>query len=626
MPKFQNVKTSSFFLRSVAGASFASLLLAFSGGPRAQTIPTDPVQTTGCTISQSDFNTWFASGTPTLNGVVNPANSVGFPGIPNCTFYFWAKQMFLWLTSPAPSIYGGGGIILDSPTFYDVSPPDSTGNRTLLAHTSGFIRPFSVRAAQVGGLGLPVIFDTSGRMLQVVGANTVVSATIRVLNNEGHLVEITHAERASNGRVILRDEKGSVIEPKRALRTPAPAAQSVTPLLVQKFIVDGIPIFIDPFGNVVEVEQGQSTGGVLMAQNKSLIYYAILVNDVYAYFLTGVKDGQIETGNPTPQFPVSMGDLNAITTFGAGHGASFLDGQALAVEIKTSWIEASSLSNPSNYIRIQATVPTYDTSNPALWTPTGTKTTTLAMVGMHVVGSTAGHPEMIWATFEHFGNTPNAAYSYVNSSNVVTPVGQTTAGTWLFSATNATAPFNNQNMSLSGANIQANTGPGNAGSTLPGTISPSNTIRWKAFGAATDLPPNPIDANAAASNSEIILVHNNIAGMMPSGDVRNNYIMTGATWTIPGANGLGQTPLPIFGNSTPAACVPTQQNPLPCNQVGTSQLSNSTMETYQQGNDTTSTNGSNCFSCHSSPGPAGAPIVIGNDMLSHVFGAIKPLF
>jgi hypothetical protein len=198
MPKFRNVSTSSSFLRSVAGASFASVLLAFPGAPRAQTIPTDPSQSSGCTISQSDFATWFASGTPTLNGVVNPANSVGFPGIPNCSFYLWAKQMFLWLTSPAPSIYGGGGIILDSPTFYDVSPP-ANGVRTLLPHTLGFIRPFAVRAAQPGPLGLPVIFDKAGRMLQVVGADTVVSAKIRVLNNQGNLIEITHAERASNG-------------------------------------------------------------------------------------------------------------------------------------------------------------------------------------------------------------------------------------------------------------------------------------------------------------------------------------------------------------------------------------------------------------------------------------------
>ena len=81
--------------------------------------------------------------------------------------------------------------------------------------------------------------------------------------------------------------------------------------------------------------------------------------------------------------------------------------------------------------------------------------------------------------------------------------------------------------------------------------------------------------------------------MMPSGDVRNNYFMTGATWTIGGAAPNGS------------------------NEVGTSQLSNTTMETFQQGPDNTTTNGSsNCFSCH----------VTNQTSVSHVFSALKPLF
>ncbi|MDT7543037.1 MAG: hypothetical protein QOE33_2941 [Acidobacteriota bacterium] len=74
----------------------------------------------------------------------------------------------------------------------------------------------------------------------------------------------------------------------------------------------------------------------------------------------------------------------------------------------------------SSYVTMTATIPTYNKANPNLWTPTGQKTVQLALVGMHVVGSTVGHPEMIWATFEHFGNTPNAAYSYINTGNVTT--------------------------------------------------------------------------------------------------------------------------------------------------------------------------------------------------------------
>jgi hypothetical protein len=615
MPTFPSIDRSALRAHVAAGALLA---LVCEGAPpvRAQTMPSDPSPT--CTVTSATFATWFQSGSPSLNGVVNPANSVAFPDSPNCSFYQWAKQMFLWVTSPAPSIYGGGGIILDSPTFYDVSPPDAGGNRTLLPHSIGIIRSFGVRAAQVGALGLPIIVDKTGRMLQVQRVQSVVSSQLRITDNLGNTTEIAHAERLKDGTLVLRNPKGTVIEPKRPPVETREflgrqiAAPSATPLLVQSFIIDGIPIFFDSFGNLIEVEQGQADGAVLMSQNSSLIYYGIMVNDVYAYFLTGQKDGQILPGVARPQFPTSMADLNAITTFASAHGASFLDSQALAVEVKTSWVDAASLSNANDYITIEGTVPTYNTSSSTTWTSTGTKTIKLALVGVHVVGSTAGfpgHPEMIWSTFEHFGNTPNAAYQYVNKNGVLTGVPQSTVGTWLFSASNSSGPFNAMHMTQSGSSIQALPKPP-ATTPPPFTVSASDTIRWKAFGAASDISPNPIDGNTANSNTEIISINNNISGMMAAGDVRNNYFMTGATWTIGGAPPTGGQPSP--GN--------------PGNQVGTSQLANSTMETYEDGNDTTSSNAgtnfnSNCFSCHAS---GGSPINI--TVLSHIYGAIKPLF
>src|SRR5437868_15382651 len=89
---------------------------------RAQSMPTDPQSS--CKVTPALFATWFESPPAAANGVVNPANSVTFPNSPNCSFYQWSKQMFLWLTSPAPSRYGGCARIFDSPTFFDVSPPD----------------------------------------------------------------------------------------------------------------------------------------------------------------------------------------------------------------------------------------------------------------------------------------------------------------------------------------------------------------------------------------------------------------------------------------------------------------------------------------------------------------------
>jgi hypothetical protein len=584
-------------LTKIAATALFFLMLGCGPTPPGpQELPSDALNS--CPVTSTLFATWFQSGSASLNGVVNPADSVHFSNSPNCDFYRWSEQMFLWLTSPAPATYGGGGgRILDSPAFYDVSP-EVGGKRTFLAHASGGIRVFNLRAAQVGAHGLPVIFDRSGRMLEVT--TPLAAAVLQVRTVTGTVVPVAHARLDKAGRPVLLDKTGKVIEVQIAATTrqvkPTDNRNEKNPFLVQRFNLDGIQIFIDPSLAVVDVEQGQADGGVLEAQNGSLVYYATIVNDVYAYFATGVKDGGI---TPAPNvFPTSQADLNKVVTFAAAHGKTFPDPNALAVEIKSSWVEAAGLANLSNYITMTATVPTYDRSNPAQWVPNGQKTVQLALVGMHVVGSTAGHPEMIWATFEHVANAPTAPYSYINASNHTIPLTPSTAASWVFAANGSGGPFNQMHMQASGLNIVPRSGF---------SISPSDTMRMKAFGATSDISPNPLDGTTAASNSEVISANNSVRGMI-TGDVRSNYVLTGATWTIGGAS-----PQPLFQNPTPGNLG---------NQVGTSQLSNSTMETYQQGTGTNSIGGSNCFSCHVNTTLSSSATTDN----SHVFSALQPLF
>jgi hypothetical protein len=194
------------------------------------------------------------------------------------------------------------------------------------------------------------------------------------------------------------------------------------------------------------------------------------------------------------------------------------------------------------------------------------------MVGLHVVGSTANHPEMVWGTFEHFANAPRAAYSYINTSNATVNVPQNTVAAWVFTANGSSGPFNNAHMTFTGPpsnNIQS------SGSF---TISPSDTLRADPFG---------IDGSNATSNTQVISTNNHVRGMLVSGDVRGNYILTGATWSF---------------------------------SAGTNAMTNATMETYQQG--------SNCFDCHDGSPMLGVlsgtpPQGIG---LSHIYGGLKPLF
>src|ERR1043166_669639 len=77
----------------------------------AQTVPQDAAS--NCKVDSKKFDSWFQSGSPSLNGFVDPASSLDFSESSVCDFYVWAKRMFLWVTSPS-----GGSRVFDSGVFY----------------------------------------------------------------------------------------------------------------------------------------------------------------------------------------------------------------------------------------------------------------------------------------------------------------------------------------------------------------------------------------------------------------------------------------------------------------------------------------------------------------------------
>jgi len=573
-----------------AGLLATAIVVVGTSLGHAQIIPTDPQLT--CIVKDEVFKSWFATGSVSLNGVVKPANGIKFPDDTNCDFYQWSEQMFLWLTSPAPD---GHGRIIDSAEFYDVSLP-TNGVRTFLPHAPGGpIRTFNLRSAQAGPHGLQLLFDRSGKMFEIAPLKRGPGSKPLVLNQLGKPVEVASA-RMEGGKAVFLDKSGQPIaSPKpipEALAAPAPSFEGAETIrTAYKFMIGKTPIFLDANGEVIDTAVGQAgSDGVLEAQNGSLVYYVTMANDVFAYFLTGTKTGGIK---PAPtQFPTTQPELDKIIAFAASHGKKFLDPQALTIEVKSSWIDINLLEYPDRYITMEAIVPTYDRSNSFRWTPNGSKKTRLAMVGMHVVGSAHGNPEMLWATFEHFGSAPNAAYDYISATGTTKTVEQNTVGKWLFSKSGSAGPFNDMYMSLVDNAILAE---------YPHTVSPSNTLRMKPWGGAANLKPNGMVLSTAASNTEIISINNSVLGQLSTGDVRKNYFMMGNTWTKGGAAPTGSYP-------GTGAQVPGQE-------VGTSKLANPTMETYQQGTTLWAT-GSNCFTCHRS----------NSTSVSHVYPSLKPLF
>jgi len=573
------------------GAAVAISAMGFSQRAIGQAVPTDPQPS--CPISAATFSGMFESGSVTLNGVVKPADST-LVLAPNCGFFVWTEQMFLWLTSPAPPRYGGGGgRILFSPSFYTVTPADSSGRRTFIANNPGLPFRMMLRATELGPHLLPIVRARTGQIVEVQRVNPRAPVPPVVRGPGGAQVRLSSV-RVVGGQLQFLDVRGKALQ-VRKLQLPVlkrtmvrmPDSNRVLPMVpvqavkdaiqARKFILNKIPIFIDGGGNVIDVEPGQADGGVLLAQNGSLIYYITIVNDMFAYHRTMQGSAVIPFNTPIT-FPLTAANAATVTSFASMHGHTITDPSALAIETKSSWVDAAVVANPADYVQLKATVPTFDKSNPAHWVPNGQTNLNVVMVGLHVVGSTNGHGEMVWGSFEHLGNAPNASYQY-NSTSGLKTVTQNTVGTWLFTPSGSSGPFNG----LVTGNPSWDEPTGAIDGAAGGAVAPTAVLRtlpWGTSGTNASLNTQVISANAA------------VIGQLAAGDIRAKYFQLGSTWTIGGAP------------------------PNNANQVGTNRLSNATLETFVQEDLAHPGSGANCFSCHGTNTVA----------VSHVYRVLKPLF
>jgi hypothetical protein len=308
---------------------------------------------------------------------------------------------------------------------------------------------------------------------------------------------------------------------------------------------------------------GQAGGGdTLLSLNGSLVYFGIHANDVYAWFNTAVTNGVMPASSP---FPTTKAELQKITQYAEQNKAKLGDANALTMELKTAWVDAATVKNVGDYITMTAAVPNYvgkvgDTTW-TISTTTPTVTKTLALVGMHVVGPVQGHPEMVWATFEHRNNAPDDTYYLqFGASQAIQKVPYNSKGQWTF-------------MSDGGSKVGALTAmmkvdgaTGNIVATTGNTIKQNNVYRAMPWG---NLPTSA----SANNNGQLVSLNKDIRNTLSKlGDVRSNYFQGGAVWTRNGS-------IPTSGNDT-------------AQQVGSLLLANATMETYHQ------TNIKGCFGCH----------------------------
>jgi hypothetical protein len=580
-PRFKNTWEKSMCNMGVYGGGTLRMLITAlalaSSTPlaTAQTFVPDGFNVPMYGCPPMDITDWFLSRAITVNGMVNPPDNVNFPEKGDCNFYQWAEHMFLWVTSPPLPGYGEGPYVFDSPVFFEVSPP--VGNQPPAVVARSFERPkvATVSISTRGPTGDLVVFDEQGKMyglVQVEGGSNPV-AEIKRDDSRSSKIEIGSVGVGPGGNPIFLDKSGKII---KGPRDEIPILRDINgDFIVFKLPgentikVNGQLFFLDQFGKAVAAGPGQADQDkhVLMIQKwwgtpdvKQLVYYLVQVNDVYAYFQKGKNDKKISATT----FPMNQWELDAVKTYA---NIAFPDQEALIVELKSSWIELPNPRNYEDYVSINAQVPDFEIVSDTHWRRRGLRWTKLAMAGMHIAFSVKGHPELVWATFEHVSNAPNVLYSYWDKGG-----GARSIGPWLFSS-GSNAGANLPNMMMQGNDITAINGR---------TIGPSDVLRLSPWGA------NPANLTITP-NTEIISTNNNVQGQLKPGDVRRNYIFIGATW---------------IANRT---------------QEGSRFLANSTMETFQQP--------SNCLGCHDfNTDKLGGVDQHGNGTgLSHIFGVAKAL-
>ncbi|MFQ1699615.1 hypothetical protein ACJ5NV_03360 [Loktanella agnita] len=304
-------------------------------------------------------------------------------------------------------------------------------------------------------------------------------------------------------------------------------------------------------------------------------------------FGSDVSEVEQDAESPTGGAPVSLRAAEAA-----------IDYLAMTMELKTSWVRADSLAAPGDYIQQSGTVPVYGPNDDGTWSQTGEETVDLAMIGMHVVGSVADHPEMIWATFEHVGNAPDVTYPYVNASGDIaefTNLSDTPNDMWLLSD-GTFAPTIREyavTRAVEGGPDIIVPSPSAGGAPLD---TPTNVNRLNPWGS------DPSTASAADNNSMVISTNTAVLAALNAAygdadisDPRRNYILTGSSW---GHNGMFPT-----GNDVSQI-------------AGTPAMANTTMETFQQADFDGSGDREGCFTCHGiNPGDSGFDV-------SHIFSGI----
>lgn len=283
--------------------------------------------------------------------------------------------------------------------------------------------------------------------------------------------------------------------------------------------------------------------GVLVDRNGHVVYYAQHVNDVFVKF---VDDNNFRD-------PKNIVTARADLEFPRG-----------SLELKSSWKVMGDGDDRTKFFTTEASVAKLVIKDGKIQIdPNQLLPVTVGLAGLHVVGVVDGHPEFVWATFEHNDNAPNLKPG--DPAGGMQPVDDTRDYSFYPKGTPATDCNRKKTLTFKDENAQ--------------TFQPIVPImRQFPFGGESEEDDAIMSLNKSVAES--------IDHSAPALEVWKNYRLTGAVW------------LNNPGYFREGADFAREDAQFPDRKVlgGEKKLSNTTMETFTQ-------NGKiNCFTCHTTVG------------------------
>jgi hypothetical protein len=274
---------------------------------------------------------------------------------------------------------------------------------------------------------------------------------------------------------------------------------------------------------------------IVVDQNGSSLYYGIHVNSAYSDF---IHANHLETAAAIQAYPTEQPNLffpAGVTEFKSAW--QIVDGTAQEIADQTA-----------GYVSMVTTVPTLhaavdsDGINHITEDRDTPRTVTVRLLALHVVFTLPGHPEFIWASFEHSMGAPDASAADgkrdvaptfagmnpsdmdVNNSKISTPVDA--EHTYLLYKTGTAA--NQGNASILESDLHLDEAKQRF---LNGDGSPQQTSIYRMFPASKSNTIDPDEAITSLNNNvEHLFEMAQENGSLAAADKRGNYRLVGAQW------------------------------------------------------------------------------------------------